>query len=100
MKYYIPLGMALALCTVAMSQTVAPNAGGTPATPPVTVATTQFISPEDSPATIVEKAAKVLPRPNQTAWMRLERTFFIHFGVNTFNEVEWGTGREEPSLFN
>ena len=32
--------------------------------------------------------------------MRLERTFFLHFGVNTFNEVEWGTGREEPSIFN
>ena len=32
--------------------------------------------------------------------MRLERTFFLHFGVNTFNEVEWGSGREEPSIFN
>ncbi len=30
--------------------------------------------------------------PNQTDWMRLERTFFLHFGVNTFNEVEWGSG--------
>jgi len=54
----------------------------------------------DSEAVIAEKAAKVLPRPNQAAWMRLERTFFLHFGVNTFNEVEWGTGREEPALFN
>lgn len=59
-----------------------------------------MISEGDSPAVIAEKAAKVLPRPNQTAWMRQERTFFLHFGVNTFNEVEWGTGREEPSLFN
>ncbi|MGH7993811.1 MAG: discoidin domain-containing protein, partial [Limisphaerales bacterium] len=33
-------------------------------------------------------------------WMRLERTFFLHFGVNTFNEVEWGSGREDPSIFN
>src|ERR1035437_4503206 len=54
----------------------------------------------DSDAVIAEKAAKVLPRPNQTAWMQLERTFFLHFGVNTFNEVEWGSGREEPSIFN
>jgi len=53
----------------------------------------------DSEADIVEKAAKVLPRPNQVAWMRLERTFFLHFGVNTFNEVEWGSGREDPSIF-
>ena len=54
----------------------------------------------DSPAVVAEKAAKVLPRANQVDWMRLERTFFLHFGVNTFNEVEWGSGREEPSIFN
>jgi len=62
--------------------------------------TTQVIAEGDSDAIIAEKAAKVLPRANQMDWMRLERTFFLHFGVNTFNEVEWGTGREEPSLFN
>ncbi|HUG23426.1 MAG TPA: alpha-L-fucosidase [Albitalea sp.] len=59
-----------------------------------------MIAEGDSEAVIVEKAAKVLPRPNQSAWMRLERTFFLHFGVNTFNEVEWGSGREEPAIFN
>jgi alpha-L-fucosidase len=63
-------------------------------------ATMHVVAEGDSPAVIVEKAAKVLPRPNQTAWMRLERTFFLHFGVNTFNEVEWGSGREEPAIFN
>lgn len=62
--------------------------------------TEQVINEGDSPAVIAEKAAKVLPRPNQTAWMRLERTFFLHFGVNTFNEVEWGSGREDPAIFN
>jgi alpha-L-fucosidase len=67
---------------------------------PVAYATEHVIHEGDSPSVLAEKAAKVLPRPNQTAWMRLERTFFLHFGVNTFNEVEWGTGREEPTLFN
>jgi alpha-L-fucosidase len=67
---------------------------------PIPYATLQVIAEGDSDAVIAEKAAKVLPRANQTAWMRLERTFFLHFGVNTFNEVEWGSGREEPSLFN
>ena len=67
---------------------------------PIPYATEQVIAAGDSDAVIAEKAAKVLPRANQTDWMRLERTFFLHFGVNTFNEVEWGTGREEPSLFN
>ena len=63
-------------------------------------ASEQVLLPGDSEAVMVEKAAKVLPRPNQTAWMRLERTFFLHFGMNTFNEVEWGSGREDPSIFN
>ena len=63
-------------------------------------ATLQPISNGDSGAVIAEKAAKVLPRPNQTAWMRLERTFFIHFGPNTFRGVEWGDGHEDPSIFN
>jgi len=62
--------------------------------------TMHVIAEGDSPAAIAEKAAKVLPRANQTTWMRLERTFFLHFGVNTFNEVEWGSGREDVSVFN
>ena len=67
---------------------------------PISYSTVQTISIGDSAAVIAEKAAKVLPRPNQTAWMRLERTFFIHFGPNTFHGVEWGSGREDPSIFN
>ncbi len=63
-------------------------------------ATQHVISNDDSEAVIVEKAAKTLPRPNQTAWMRLEWIFFLHYGPNTFNGVEWGSGREEPSDFN
>jgi alpha-L-fucosidase len=31
---------------------------------------------------------------------RVERTFFLHFGPNTFRGVEWGNGREDPSIFN
>lgn len=69
-------------------------------TAPIPYATEHVIVEGDSEAVIAEKAAKVLPRPNQSAWMRLERTFFVHFGVNTFNEVEWGSGREEASIFN
>jgi alpha-L-fucosidase len=67
---------------------------------PISYATEQVISNGDSDAVIAEKAAKVLPRANQTDWMRLERTVFLHFGVNTFNEVEWGSGHEDPSIFN
>ncbi len=67
---------------------------------PVAYATVQVISPGDPESVAVEKAARVLPRPNQTAWMRLERTFFLHFGVNTFRGVEWGDGREDAAIFN
>lgn len=63
-------------------------------------ATLQVIAPGDSDAVIAEKAAKVLPRANQITWMRQERTFFLHFGPNAFNGVEWGTGREAPAIFN
>ncbi|MGO8678642.1 MAG: alpha-L-fucosidase [Limisphaerales bacterium] len=62
--------------------------------------TVQFVSSNDSSAVVAEKAAKVLPCASQIAWMRLERTFFIHYGPNAFNGVEWGSGREEPSVFN
>ena len=65
----------------------------------ITYATTQVIQPGDSAAVIAEKAAKVLPRPNQVAWMHLEETYFIHFGPNTFRGVEWGNGQEQPAVF-
>ena len=82
------------LCVGAESQT------GTEVSAQIPYSTLQHISTTDSEAVIVEKAAKLLPRPNQIAWMRLERTFFIHFGPNTFRGVEWGNGLEDPSVFN
>ncbi len=72
--------------------------GGEAAPATVGYAAVQVISNASS-VLAAEKAAKVLPRPIQTAWMRLERTFFLHFGLNPFNGVEWGTGRENPSVF-
>ena len=56
----------------------------------------QQILASDGEAEIVAKAAHVLPRLNQQEWMRLERTFFVHFGPNTFRGVEWGNGHEDP----
>ena len=88
----------LAVLTVARGQSPANANGSEPV--PIDYSKIQYISSNDSSAVIAEKAAKVLPRPNQTAWMRLERTFFVHFGPNTFRGVEWGNGREDPSIFN
>src|SRR5689334_9372787 len=53
----------------------------------------------DSPATIIANAANVIPSPRQLAWERLEEEAFIHFGVNTFDGREWGTGTEDPNIF-
>jgi len=58
------------------------------------------IAPSDSYRDIIRKAAEVVPAPRQLKWQRLELTTFFHFGINTFTGKEWGTGKEDPALFN
>lgn len=40
-----------------------------------------------------------LPMPRQLAWQQRELALFLHFGVNTFTDREWGDGRESPAVF-
>jgi alpha-L-fucosidase len=40
-----------------------------------------------------------LPTPSQLAWQRDELAMFLHFGVNTFTDREWGDGTESPEIF-
>lgn len=44
-------------------------------------------------------AAVPVPSAAQIAWQRDGLALFIHFGVNTFTNREWGDGREDPSIF-
>ncbi|MFA7228044.1 MAG: alpha-L-fucosidase [Melioribacteraceae bacterium] len=60
----------------------------------------KLINPDDSPAQIISKAANVIPLPRQYNWQKLEFISFLHFGINTFTDREWGDGSEDPKLFN
>ncbi len=58
------------------------------------------INSTDSYSKIIAKAANVTPSERQYKWQTLELTGFLHFGVNTFTDKEWGTGKEDPAIFN
>ncbi|XP_071698424.1 alpha-L-fucosidase 1 [Rutidosis leptorrhynchoides] len=41
-----------------------------------------------------------LPTSPQLSWQLSEMALFLHFGPNTFTDSEWGSGHDDPSIFN
>ena len=41
-----------------------------------------------------------VPTENQMRWQEMEYYAFVHFSVNTYTDMSWGNGDEDPKIFN
>ena len=47
----------------------------------------------------VSRGGRPAPSRAQLEWQQDELALFLHFGVNTFTDREWGDGAENPAIF-
>lgn len=45
------------------------------------------------------EAIMPIPTPEQIEWQKMETYAFVHFGLNTFNDLEWGFGDTPATTF-
>lgn len=48
----------------------------------------------------IARANEAIPSENQLNFMNTEFIAYVHYGMNTFINTEWGTGREPEKYFN
>lgn len=47
-----------------------------------------------------QSGSRPKPSSRQQQWSDMEYYFFVHFGPNTFTDLEWGKGSEKEEVFN
>jgi len=47
----------------------------------------------------LKRAGYARPTRQQAIWQDMEMAGFVHFGMNTFTDKEWGDGTEDPAIF-
>lgn len=69
------------------------------ATRPLLALLTAAGAPQAEPVPEPPAPLEPIPSERQLAWAEHEYYGFVHFGINTFTDREWGTGLESPQLF-
>lgn len=90
MKYLFFMAVSSLFCISCNSSRPLPGREGVSVTVPENATREQ----------VIQLATQVRPSYRQLDYQQREMLGFIHIGMNTFTGAEWGTGKEDPALFN